>query len=308
MFGLYSHPWSGWNNPTDDNILNTYLTPNIQGLTSIISDMGRNTGTTTANANRLMNDNTSIHNCLTRWPSTDVGNPNDTSKDTDAVNWLTNEITSNSSGGNFINAMAYSWNYGPRRLKMVENALASQGYVFVTLNEFEYLYRQSLNLSLPSRDPNNLYGTKITGATATSSTYFGAGYEASKAIDGVSTTDWATTSADKNTGWIRLTWSSSKNINKIVLKDRANAIDQVMSGTFTFSDGSKLPASALSNGGKGYSIEFPTKNATWAQFIINSTSATTYASGLSEFEVYNTPIPVYYSDLAMNRPVTSSGV
>lgn len=308
MFALYSHPWSPWNYTVDDNIVNTYMTPDINGLTSIISDVGRNDGTTPANANRMMTNNSSIHHCLTRWSTTDYYPPYDTTKDAGAAAFLVDEIRNNSSGGNFIQAMAYSWHFGPRRVKMASDTLLAEGYEFVTLNEFEYLWRVSQNLKLPTRDPNKVFGTKITGGTATSSSSYGPGYEASKAIDGNLGTEWVTTTADKNTGWLKVSWGSAQSINKIVLKDRMNLNDQITGGVLSFSDNTTIHVGALHHSGKDFYVEFPTKSVTWVQFNITSTSAPTHAAGLSEFEAYYTALPVYYTDLARGKTATASGI
>ena len=145
MMGLYSHPFSAWQNPADDNILNTYVTvqPQIQ---SIIADMGRNDGPTTANPNRMLQNDVTIHHTLTRWPMTNMGEPSSTAQDNEAVQHLADQIRTYGNSPNnqkFIQAMFYSWFYGPRRLKMVQDLLEAEGYTFVTLDEFDYLYRIS---------------------------------------------------------------------------------------------------------------------------------------------------------------------
>jgi len=40
--------------------------------------------------------------------------------------------------------MFYSWFYGPKRLDLIRQTLEKEGYVFVTLNELEKIYRESL--------------------------------------------------------------------------------------------------------------------------------------------------------------------
>ena len=41
--------------------------------------------------------------------------------------------------------MFYSWHYGPRRLKIVKDTLEKEGYTFVTLDEFDRLFREATN-------------------------------------------------------------------------------------------------------------------------------------------------------------------
>lgn len=315
MMGIYSHPFSAWQSG-DDAIVNQFMVNNMERVSSILSDMGRNSGTTGANANRQLEQNVSIHHCLTRWSVDNYYAPYDTSKDQDAVNWLVNEIKTNAAGTNFIHAMAYSWHYGPRRLKMVQDALASEGYVFVTLNEFEHLYRVANNLDLIPRDPYNYVSTKIQGAAVEVSSSFASAYDGQKAVDGLKETDWATTNAGKNDGWIKLTWAHAQNVNKIELFDRVNTNDHVLKGKLEFSDGSSIDLPQLNNNGNVYVVEFPTRSITWVKYSIMEISGSTYASGLSEMAVYNTPKPVYYShgssigntNLATNKAVTTSGV
>jgi hypothetical protein len=144
MLGLYTHPFANWS-AEDNRRIQQCILPNMEGLTSIIADMGKLKGTTPANANRMLSRNVSLHKCLSRWDTADkLTSPDKPEGDSAAVEWLSNEIINNSSGGNFLHMMAYSWHYGPRRIKMVADRLKNKGFEFVTLNEFEYLYRQSL--------------------------------------------------------------------------------------------------------------------------------------------------------------------
>ncbi len=140
MMGLYTHPGSKWTT-TDKQIAKTYIEP-MKGLKSIISGMHR-VGYTGANGSEIL-DSVTVHHTLTFWPMVDI--PwDDTSKDESAVNFLENEIKTYGAGGNFIQAMFYSWIYGPRRLKQLKDKMEAQGYVFVTLNEFDYLCRVARN-------------------------------------------------------------------------------------------------------------------------------------------------------------------
>ena len=116
--------------------------------------------------------------------------------------------------------------------------------------------------------------------------------QGTKAIDGVisgyptdSSKEWST-NGSKAGSWIKLAWSSPVTVNKIVLYDRPNTDDQVLSGTLTFSDGSTVAVGALDNAGGATTITFDPKTITSVQFTVNSVSSSTYEVGLAEFEVY----------------------
>jgi hypothetical protein len=123
-------------------------------------------------------------------------------------------------------------------------------------------------------------------ATPSTSSQYSSNYSAAKLIDGVigqlGTGEWAAAGGDTSP-WARLDWSTSQSISKIVLYDRNNSTDQVLSGTLTFSDGSSISVSALNNDGSANTITFATKNVTWVEFQITSYSG---LPGLSEFQVY----------------------
>lgn len=138
MLGLYTHTQSMWT-LDDYKIAKEFIFP-MQGLKSVISGMHR-TEYTAADAHELA-DSTSVHHTVTFW-STANFQWNDESLDEEAVDFLENEIKTYGKDGQFIQAMFYSWHYGPRRLNMLRQRLERDGYVFVTLNEFDYLWRYS---------------------------------------------------------------------------------------------------------------------------------------------------------------------
>lgn len=140
MLGIYTHPGSKWS-LSDRDLAKTYIEP-MKGLKSIISGMHR-VGYTGANGNEIL-DSVTVHHTLTFWPPIDYA-WDDITKDQSAVNFLENEIKTYGAGGNFIQAMFYSWIYGPRRLKQLKDKMEPQGYEFVTLNEFDYLCRVANN-------------------------------------------------------------------------------------------------------------------------------------------------------------------
>ncbi|MGD0907525.1 MAG: DUF4082 domain-containing protein, partial [Candidatus Acidiferrales bacterium] len=86
--------------------------------------------------------------------------------------------------------------------------------------------------------------------------------------------------------WIKLTWPSSVTTSRVTLYGRPDGVDNVLSGTLTFSDGTSIAVGALPVGGTGYPITFASKTITWMQFTVNTAQGTNI--GLSEIEVYGT--------------------
>ncbi|MGN0188317.1 MAG: hypothetical protein ACI395_02255, partial [Candidatus Cryptobacteroides sp.] len=119
-------------------------------MKSLVLGMHRVDGYDAGNSHGMLANNVSFHHTITIWPDGNVNGYNkayanlDKNKDDFAVDYLVNEIRRNSKGGNFIQAMFYSWFYGPRRLAKVQEILEKEGYVFVTMNHFDQLYRESL--------------------------------------------------------------------------------------------------------------------------------------------------------------------
>ena len=102
---------------------------------------------------------------------------------------------------------------------------------------------------------------------------------------GDSTKEWATVGGRVGS-WVKLTWPQPVVTNQVVLYDRPNADDQVLSGVLTFSDGSTVNVGALENFGSGTTVTFSPRATTSIQFTVNSVASTTVNVGLAEFEVY----------------------
>ena len=142
-------------------------------------------------------------------------------------------------------------------------------------------------------------------ATATASTQT-VTQPASAAIDGVvdgypgvSSREWA--SVNQLAGaWIQLTWSSAQTISRVILHDRINLSDQILSGTLRFSNGTSLAVGTLPNDGTGLTFNFATKTVTWVRLDV--TTGRGGAVGLAEFEAYSPPPPG-----ANNAPTIVSG-
>jgi LmbE family N-acetylglucosaminyl deacetylase len=167
---------------------------------------------------------------------------------------------------------------------------ASYLFAFVKIGEFFWVRDFETNVAVL--------------ATATASTQTTTGWQgAMNAIDGIiggvpdplenalnyssfSATgggEWVTT-GELGGAWIKLTWPSSVTTSRVTLYGRPDGVDNVLSGTLTFSDGSSIPVGALPVGGLGYPITFASKTITWMQFTVNTAQGTNI--GLSEIEVH----------------------
>ena len=119
--------------------------------------------------------------------------------------------------------------------------------------------------------------------------------QASNVADGISDgapgnsqVEW-TTQGEAAGAWIHMAWNQAHTIDQVVLFDRPNANDQILSGTLMFSDGTSLPvtpANGLPNDGKPYTVTLSLpKTVTWVRFVVDAVSATTTNVGLSEMQV-----------------------
>ncbi|QGQ93939.1 hypothetical protein EHS13_02975 [Paenibacillus psychroresistens] len=149
-----------------------------------------------------------------------------------------------------------------------------------------------------SREQTYNEGANLAWNAAASSSTTYTGYTAAAVVDGSavgypsnSANEWASNGQGAG-AWSQLTWGSAQTVNKIVLYDRPNTKDQVLSGTLTFSDGTSVNVGKLQNDGRaGTILTFPNKSVTWVKFTVNSVKSGVENIGLSEFEVYNFPFP-----------------
>jgi alkaline phosphatase len=132
-----------------------------------------------------------------------------------------------------------------------------------------------------------------------------------KAVDGVVdgcpggyTKEW-TTLNEKSGAWIQLTWSSANTVDRIILYDRPNINDQILSATLSFSDGSILQVGPLDNAGGAMEYTFPAKVITSVTMTVDHTLGSTSNIGLAEIEVYN-DVGGISSNIAPLATVTAS--
>lgn len=114
-------------------------------LRSLVSGLHR-TGYSPAEGNGFIDDGrVTVHHVMNHW-----SDENDwelfrsgVAGDAPSVDHLEAELRQNAQTADFITTMFYSWHYGPRRLKLLQDRMQKDGFEFVTLNEYDYLYRQS---------------------------------------------------------------------------------------------------------------------------------------------------------------------
>ena len=137
VLGIYTHPLQKWSD-ADRALVEKYIVP-MPGLRSVMSGMHR-TDFTAAEANEMLAGGISAHHTMTHWSQQEF-TWNDESMDRATVDFLANDIRACGKEGDFIQAMCYSWHYGARRLHLLQEQLRPEGYEFVTLDEFDYLWR-----------------------------------------------------------------------------------------------------------------------------------------------------------------------
>jgi LmbE family N-acetylglucosaminyl deacetylase len=120
----------------------------------------------------------------------------------------------------------------------------------------------------------------------------GNGQLAIKAVDGVVdgypgdyTREWATRSQGVG-AWIFLSWGNYYVVDRVVLYDRPNSGDQILSATLSFSDGSTVAVGPLDNSGKAVEITFAPRTTSSVRLTVNSVSSSTGNVGLAEFKVF----------------------
>jgi len=149
----------------------------------------------------------------------------------------------------------------------------------------------SLNVTTVPSAINNIART----ATVTASSQNAPLQAASKAVDGVisgypadSSREWAT-EAQGSGAWIELSWPEPHYVGLVRLHDRPNLDDNVRSGILTFSSGTAINVGTLANDGTGTDVQFAPRAVTWIRFTVNTVSPATWAVGLSEILVLETP-------------------
>ena len=141
----------------------------------------------------------------------------------------------------------------------------------------------------PSSSSVNLAGSaSVVGSSGNSST----GQTAAKAVDGVvdgypgvASAEWATTGQGVGAS-LTLSWAAPVSVGRVVLFDRPNADDRVVSGTLVFSDGSSVAVGSLADDGSATTVSFPVRSTSRVVFTVTGVSSSTHNVGLAEVQVY----------------------
>ena len=143
--GVYGYPDNKWGKYDYEDFTDMALNymPNCE---TIMGDMHRPGNHYPSGTPVTVESGQRIYHCSTFWSLADLGASNDTSKDDLAIKYLYEEILNSTKNGQFFQCMAYSWHYGPRRIKMVMEKIEQDYpgvYEFVTIEELDNLYLQS---------------------------------------------------------------------------------------------------------------------------------------------------------------------
>ncbi|KAK4054346.1 hypothetical protein OIO90_003579 [Microbotryomycetes sp. JL221] len=133
---------------------------------------------------------------------------------------------------------------------------------------------------------------------------------ASKAIDGVISgsptnpgAEWVTSGQGQG-AWLKLTWPAPQMFNQIVLYDRPNLDDRIITSSLVCDDGAYVNVGVLNNDGSATVVNLVATGVTCqtVTFYVNSVSPTTQNTGLSEIQVYmqapSTPVATATSVLS----------
>ncbi|MEZ0490660.1 PIG-L family deacetylase [Kineococcus sp. TBRC 1896] len=127
-------------------------------------------------------------------------------------------------------------------------------------------------------------------AVTASSENVSTGQTAVKAVDGVVDgypgeygREWATAGGGAGS-WLALSWGSAVRVDRVVLFDRPNGDDEVVSGRLVFDDGSSVPVGVVS--AAGTTVSFPAVSTRSVRFEVTGVSPSTRNVGLAELQVW----------------------
>src|SRR6267143_1359843 len=133
----------------------------------------------------------------------------------------------------------------------------------------------------------------ITGQVTVSSENTANNQGGLKAVDGVidgaphdPAREWVT-SNQLSGAWIQLGWPSPVSVAQVNLHDRPHSSENVLAGTLSFSDGTRIAVGALPSDGKVLPVTFSPKTVSWVRVTIDQAEGT--AAGLSEIQVLGFP-------------------
>jgi hypothetical protein len=145
-----------------------------------------------------------------------------------------------------------------------------------------------LTIVPPTSSSSNIAGA---AAVTVSSQNASTGQLGIKAVDGIvdgyphdPSKEWVTL-GQLSGAWIQLNWSVPVTVSRVVLHDRINLTENILSGTLLFSDGTSVPVGALPNDGTGLVVTFSPRTAQWIRFRVDSALGANV--GLAEIENNN---------------------
>lgn len=133
-------------------------------------------------------------------------------------------------------------------------------------------------------------------AKVTASTTAGEKYNAKNVTDGIIGVDgmgeWACEGQTTDWGyirlpWIQLEWNEPREINKVILYDRASTKENIAGGKILFDDGSVVWVNQIPSDGSGIAVTFSARRTKSIRFITHD--ATGSEIGFSEIEVFGAP-------------------
>ena len=114
-----------------------------------------------------------------------------------------------------------------------------------------------------------------------------------KAIDGVpdgsphdAAREWVT-AGELSGAWIQLDWPTPVSLAQVNLFDRPSTGENVLAGTLSFSDGSRVAVDALPADGRVLPVAFAPRVVSWVRFTVDRAEGS--ATGLSELQVLGIP-------------------
>lgn len=127
-------------------------------------------------------------------------------------------------------------------------------------------------------------------STVTASSTYNACYSADNVTDGSAKgypvspcNEWASR-GERDGAWLRLDFEEIVHISRVVIHDRPNTADNILSGKLLFSDGSSEMFGQLPNDGSAETLIFEERNVKWVKLIIDKGTGPNV--GISEIEIH----------------------
>ena len=170
----------------------------------------------------------------------------------------------------------------------------------LSLHELRFLAPGAPAPAAEPRSTENIFEGNIAKEATVTASSAQQWHPATSAIDEAFATtrdEWVSSPTLKKLGydnigfkgeWIRLDWGEMRTVDRIVLFDRSDPMEQIMSGTLIFSDGSQIEVDQRlpSMAHKGLEITFDQKRIHWVMFMIKGQGWRSTSPGLAEIAVF----------------------